>query len=336
MVTIKDVARMAGVSTSTVSRTLSGKIPVDESTKSRVLACVKELGYRPNTLAKGLKEGKTNTIAFLIPNIDNPIYPTLAIAVETEARRHGYFVLLCNTQEDQAREQDYVEKLKGRSVDGFIFSTALTGENSQTIMDLKKELYPTVCLMRTTQDNTDSIITDSVEGAYLGTNYLIERGHKKIVTITGRRQMLLYCERTEGYIKAMRHHNLPVDDSLIWSAVEDGIEKAYNCVYKFLSDGNIPQAIFAQSDPLAFDAMRAIYDFGLTIPGDISVLGFDDVSFSRKYNPPLSTVAQPLYKMGTEAAKKLINIIEGREAMHSPPSVYTPTLIERGSIRSVT
>ena len=147
MVTLRDVANRAGVSVSTVSRALNGKSVVDEKTRDWVVQCAKELHYQPNVIAKGLKEGKTKTIAFLIPNIENQIYPSLAIAVETEARRHGYFVVFCNTQEDQEREREYVRNLQNRFVDGFLFSTALGGEESRTILELRREGCPTVCLL---------------------------------------------------------------------------------------------------------------------------------------------------------------------------------------------
>ena len=333
MTTIKDVARMAGVSTSTVSRALSGKIPLSEATKENVLQCIKALNYQPNALAKGLKEGKSKTIAFVIPNIENLIYPTLAIAVETEARKNGYFVLFCNTQEDQAREQDYVDKLKNHFVDGFIFSTALAGTESNTILELKKEGYPTVCLMRATNDQTDTIISDNEYGAYSGVSFLIKNGFRNIATITGRSSILLYNERLSGYKRALQEFDIPLDQSLIWSGVEGETEKAFHCVLDNLQAGIIPDAIFAQSDPMAFDAMKAIAAAGLKVPDDISVLGFDNVPFASNYIPALTTVEQPLYDMGIEATQRLIDIIEQREEQASDLRVFPPKLIVRDSVK---
>lgn len=333
MATIKDVARLAGVSTSTVSRTLSGKIPVDEKTRENVLRCIKELKYQPNALAKGLKEGKTNTIAFLIPNIENQIYPSLAIAVETEARKHGYFVVFCNTQEDQAREQDYVEKLKNRFVDGFLFSTALRGEESGTILELQKQDYPCVCLMRSRADEPNSFVSDNELGSYLGTAFLIDNGFTRIATVTGRSKILLYNQRLAGYRRALREHGLPEDEDLILYGVEGNTEKAYRCVLECLTGKQAPQAIFAQSDPLAFDALRAAAAAGLRVPEDISVLGYDNVPFAASFTPALTTVEQPLYEMGRAATEQLIAMIEGRLPMENQARLFPPRVIVRDSVK---
>jgi LacI family transcriptional regulator len=333
MVTIKDVAGLAGVSTSTVSRTLSGKVQVDEKTRERVLRCVKELNYYPNALAQGLKEGKTKTIAFVIPNIENVIYPSLAIAVETEARKRGYFVLFCNTQDNQDREEEYVNKLKHRFVDGFLFSTAMADGASRAIGDLREQAYPTVCLMRAMEDGRDSFVSDNEQGAYLGTSFLIRNGFTCIATITGRSQVLLYRHRLRGYLRAMEEHGLTPDESLIWYGVECNTENAYACVQDHLAQGIIPEAVFAQSDPLAFGAMRAALAFGLKIPADISIMGYDNVLHAAQSNPGLTTIEQPLYEMGREATLHLIDIIEGRAAPNSPVRLFPPKIILRDSVR---
>ena len=332
MKTIKDVARLAGVSVSTVSRALNGQALVDEKTRQRVQECARELQYRPNAIAKGLKEGKTKTIAFLIPNIENLIYPSLAIAVETEARKHGYFVLFCNTQDDQAREREYVENLKNRFVDGFLFSTALAGEESRVIAELRQQGYPTVCLMRAPGGGEDSFVSANEEGARMGTAFLVEQGFTKIATITGRPSLQLYCQRLAGYEQAMAEHGLSTED-LIWSGVENGAENGYTCTLEKLKSGCVPQAIFAQSDPLAFGAMRAIQAAGLRVPEDISVLGYDDVSFAASYSPALTTVEQPLHRMGQEATRRLIAVIEGQAAPNQPVFQFPPRVIVRDSVR---
>lgn len=332
IVTIKDVARLAGVSSSTVSRALNGQTLVDEKTRLRVLQCAEELQYRPNVIAKGLKEGRTKTIAFLIPNIENQIYPSLAIAVETEAQRHGYFVLFCNTKEDQTREWEYVENLKNRFVDGFLFSTALDGEESRAILELREQGYPTVCLMRAPEDARDAFVSNNENGAYLGTRFLIERGFSKIATVTGRSNLRLYRKRLAGYRRAMEEQGLTVDPNLIWTGVEDGLEKAYRCTLEHLRAGHIPEAVFAQSDPLAFDTVRAIRSEGLRVPEDISVLGYDDVAFAASFSPPLTTVRQPLHQMGEAAARRLIAMIEGKTPVGQPETLFPPDIIVRESV----
>ncbi len=336
MATIKDVARMAGVSTSTVSRTLSGKIRVDEQTREKVLRCVSKLKYQPNALAQGLKDGRTRTIAFFIPNIENLIYPSLAIAVETAARQRGYFVMFCNTQDDRARERDYVEKLKNRFVDGFLFSTAMVGEAHPLIRELRDQDYPTVCLMRSTEDETDSFISANEEGAWMATRYLVDQGFSRIATITGRPQVLLYTHRMRGYERAMRESGLPVDKALIWHGIADNKELAYACALEQVKAGNVPEAVFAQSDPLALHAMQAFLACGLRIPEDISVIGYDNAPHGEQFNPALTTIDQPLHEMGRAAAMRLIDIIEGLVPAGSPARIFPPRLILRDSVKRKT
>lgn len=333
MVTLKDVAQKAGVSVSTVSRALNGKSLVDEETRARVLSIAEELDYRPNIMAKGLKEGKTKTIAFLIPNIENQIYPSLAIAVETEARKHGYFVVFCNTQEDQNREWEYIQNLKNRFVDGFLFSTAVNGGESRALQELREQGYPVVCLMRAAPDGTDAFVSDNERGAYLGTSYLIQQGFTRIATITGRPRLELYQQRLRGYEQALCDHGLPVEPELVWSGVEEQSEKAYYCTLEKLRAGCVPQAIFAQSDPLAFDAMRALAHAGLRVPEDVSVLGYDNVPFAACYSPALTTVEQPLYEMGKAATRRLIAMIEGRMPTGNAAEIYPPRIILRDSVK---
>ncbi|MCI8398860.1 MAG: LacI family transcriptional regulator [Oscillibacter sp.] len=331
MATIKDVAKMAGVSPSTVSRTLSGKIPVDSETRERVMNCVRQLDYRPNVIAKGLREGKTRAIAFLLPNIENQIYPSLAIAVEAEARRHGYFVFFCNTQDDPQRELDYVEKLKSRFVDGFIFSTAAS--DSPTILQLRRQEYPVVCLMRATADGVNAFVSNNEQGAYLGVSFLIENGFTRIATITGRPSLELYKQRLQGYCRALEDHGLPLDPALIWSGVDGQCEKAFHCTREHLLAGPPPEVIFAQSDPLAFDAMRAAGSLGLRVPEDLSVLGYDNVPLAACYTPPLTTVEQPLHEMGKAAVQRLISMIEGDIPLESPATQFSANIIIRGSVK---
>lgn len=331
MATIKDVAKMAGVSPSTVSRTLSGKIPVDSETKERVMRCVRELDYRPNVIAKGLREGRTQTIAFLIPNIENQIYPSLAIAVEAEARRQGYFVVFCNTQDDVQREQDYVEKLKSRFVDGFIFSTATS--ESPTILQLRRQEYPVVCLMRATSDGVNAFVSNNEQGAYLGVSFLIENGFTRIATITGRSSLELYKQRLQGYVRALEDHGIPLDPDLVWTGVEGQAEKAFHCTRERLMSAPPPQVIFAQSDPLAFDAMRAAGSLGLRVPEDLSVLGYDNVPLAACYTPPLTTVEQPLHEMGKAAVQRLISMIEGEIPLEGPMTQFSANIIIRSSVK---
>lgn len=333
MSTIKDVAKMAGVSPSTVSRTLSGKATVEDHTRRRVLECVEALKYQPNTLARGLKQGKTNTIAFIIPDIENQIYATLAIAVETEARKMGYFVLLCNTNENKKAERDYVEKLKMRAVDGFIFSTALAQDNG-CIAELQEEGIPAVCLVRAYNREENAFVVDNVMGARQAVDFLLDHGFQRIATVTGDPRLLLYQERMQGFREAMQARGMSWDASMVWQEIQKGPDKVYYCVKEHLQRmEQFPQAIFAQSDVLAVGTIRAIHEMGLQVPEDISVIGFDDMSMAQHYIPALTTVRQPFYEMGQAAARELIAIIEKKAEPCRTFEAFSTQVVIRDSVR---
>lgn len=333
-VNIKAVAEYAGVSTSTVSRVLSGKSYVNEQTRIHVLRAVNELNYRPNALAKSLKMGCTNTIALMVPTIENEIFPIIARGVEDTARRNGYTVILCNTYEDMELEKDYINKLRTRWIDGFIVSSMLP--NSHHIRQLKADGFPVVLTARYYDESIDAVVIDNYKAAYDAVCYLIKTGHKRIAIALGRRELSIYQRRLEGYIDALKAYNIPVDESLIIDET-NGRNSFYYLMQGMIKRGNIPDAVFATSDPKAFVVMRAIRDCGLRIPEDVSVLGFDNVEISALIDPPLSTVSQPLYDIGVLAAKKLITMIRLKEKNEEPAApvvdILNTDLIIRKSTR---
>lgn len=326
---MKEVAVKAGVSISTVSRVLNDPSLVDEKTRQRVNSVIQELKYTPNFLAKALKKGKFNTIVFMIPNLENPIYPTLAIAVEEQARERGYYVLLCNTKEDLDREAAYIERLCTQGVDGFLFSTALTKDKSKEISRLKKEGMPTVCLVREAPDEKDSFVCASIAGGMMATEYLIEKGYRDIVTLTGRQSLALYKYRTMGYKQALEKFTIPFLETNIWDCTMKDLEKAQEIVTNKVKQGIIPKAIFAQSDPLALDAIIALTNLGMRVPEDIAIIGFDNIHMANNMN--LTTIDQPLEKMAIDAVNHLIDIIENKASSGQELCVYPTQLIKRNS-----
>lgn len=330
MATIKDVAKLAGVSISTVSRALSGNIPVSDETRKKVMEAVKELNYQPNVLAKGLKQGKTNTIGLLIPNIRNPIFPAVARGVEDFARKNGYTVILCNTDENIQLEQEYVQTLRKRWVDGLIFATA--GMESEHILELKKDGFPVVLAVRDMEDLVDTVKIDNFKAAYEAMNYLIGKGYKRIAIINGKLELSVYNQRFEAYKKALRDANLPIIEDLIVGDTYKGIgdkasENGYAALKKLLKAGNKFDAVFATNDLRAIGAIRAIKDHGLKVPKDIAVMGFDDLEFSSLLDPPLTTVSQPLYQIGIRAVKRLLTVIENK-GNHKPHIEILDTHLE--------
>lgn len=334
MKNIKDVAERAGVSPSTVSRVLSGKNCVNQETRRRVMEAVRALDYSPNALAKGLKMGRSNTIALMVPSIENDIFPAIARGAEDTARKNGYTVVLCNTDENVEIEKEYIAKMRTRWIDGFIVASMLPDSNH--IRSLWEDGFPVVLVSRYYDDPVDAVLVDNFQAAYDAVTYLIRTGHRRIALALGRKELPFYAQRWQGYQAALAAHGLPYDESLVIRE-SDGTSGFYHLTKKLVDGPARPDAIFATSDPKAVVIMRALHDCGLRIPEDVSVMGFDNTYLSALIEPPLSTVSQPLYDMGAMAARKLIRRIRSREsgAPTEPPSAeILPTdLIIRKSTR---
>lgn len=320
MIGLKDVAQYAGVSASTVSRVLTGKGYVNDRTRKRVMEAARVLDYRPNLLAQGLKMGISNTIALMIPSIQNLIFPDITRGVEDAARRAGYTVVLCNTDEDVEIEKHYINNLRTRLIDGFIVASMVPGTNH--IQKLLQECVPVVLVSRSYGDDIDAVIVDNVKAAYEAIGHLIKTGHRKIAIALGRRELPIYADRLKGYRTMLEDSGLPFDESLIICETT-GNSSFYSLTMDMLKSGIIPDAIFATSDPKAFVIMRALHDAGLRIPNDISVMGMDNVEMSSLIEPPLSTVSQPLYEMGKLAAQKLFRQIANKDCTGkmAPPRI---------------
>lgn len=329
MVNIKDVARAAGVSPSTVSRVLGGSVPVAADTREKVIKVVKELNYQPNAVAQGLKGGRIKTIGLIIPNVRNLVFPAAVRGIEDTANQHGYTVVLCNADDDVKKEIFYIEALKRRLVDGFIFCTARPSHTH--ITGLREAGFPVVSLLRHSGSEVDAVVLDNANGAYEATKYLISRGMKKIAVLNGWLDLVLYQDRLAGFRRAMAEAGLAVDESLVVSGV-GGWEDGYRTMDEILARGTIPEAVFAMSDPKAFGVIRAIKDRGMRIPEDISVMGFDDVDFAAMTDPPLTTVAQPFYEMGVVACKRLLKLIEAKKRPPAKIQVFPARLVIRRSV----
>lgn len=335
MITVKDVASRAGVSASTVSRALSGNIPVSEATKERVLKAVAELKYKPNVLAKGLKERRTKLLALVIPDITNPLFPALARGTEDMARSLGYNVIVCNTDEDLEIEKEFIRDMANSWIDGFIFATA--SEKSTHLLELHESGTPMVLLVRDMGDqrarNISRVVLDNYKGAYTMTQYLLNTGHRSIAIINGRMDLVLYQERFLGYCDALRAAGIEIREDLIWDEETHGEGSVYKMVIDHIRSGVRPDAIFATSDPKAWKAILAVREQNLRVPEDISVTGFDNLETSTITDPALTTMSQPLYKMGGLAVIQLINQLQNRETKEPTRMLINSKLVIRESVR---
>ena len=332
---IKDIAEAVGVSVSTVSRVINGKSYVNEETRKKVLDMVERTKYQPNVLAKSLKMGQSNTICLMLPSIENLIFPAITKGVEEVARKHGYNVILCNTDEDDQREWDYIEKMKTYWIAGFILCSG-NGIQSNA-HKLRSEGMPVVTVNRFSEADigtVDTVAVNNFESAYTATKYLLRCGRRRIALAHGSDDLYFYRERYRGYCKALEDFGIPFDEKLVLRET-DGTASFYQITKEAMAMPDPPDAFFATSDPKAFAILHALHELKIRVPEDVQVMGFDNVSLSSMVEPPLSTVSQPLREMGEVAAKRLILQIQHKEENGTLPppmsSVLQTDLIIRRS-----
>lgn len=328
-VTLKDIARVAGVSYATVSRALSNHPDVSPETREKIKRIAKEMNYVPDPSARGLKGKSTNMIGLVVPDISNPFFSELALGVESFANEHGYCVFLCNTNWDYEREKTYVDILKAKRVDGLIISSVIENATHH-----KKSSLPLVYITEGPKsDDIYYVGIDNKIGAAMGVEYLIKLGHKDIVYIGGSEKTSTNRERFEGYRETMQKHGYMVKAN-IRTSDSFSQESGYKAAMEMLIKSEIPTAVFAVNDIVALGIIQAIEEFGLKVPEDISVIGFDDIAFSSMHRIKLTTISQPKFEMGRLSAELLINLIK-REDVSQKINVIQPSLIIRNTCKAI-
>ena len=309
---IKDVAKMAGVSIATVSRVLNDIDVVNEDTKEKVLNAIKELGYRPNIIARSLKTQRTKTIGILIPDISSQFYPEIVRGAEDVANIYDYNVILCNSDFDVEKEKEYLRVLREKMVDGVIYmSSSLNDE----ILDLINELDLKTILVETkdSQGLFPSVTIDNVKATYEGTKYLIERGLKKLAFIgVDSSTTNAWGERYIGFEKALKEAKISVDKNLVHFdtlKVKSGIEGAE----QFVDSKKKFEAIVCASDEIAMGAINTLRENGIKVPEDVSVIGFNNNYAASIFYPKITTISQPSYDMGSVAMRMLIKLLNKKE-----------------------
>lgn len=331
VVTIKDVAKKAGVAPSTVSRVINENGYVSPEVRERVLRVIEELGYIPNPMARGLGGGQTYTIGLILPDITNIFFPSIARGVEDAASVQGYTVILCNSDNDPTNEDNYIRTLQQKFVDGIII--AGSGSQGSNIQDLVDQGLPVVLIDRRLEGvAVDAVLCDNLGGAYCAVSYLLNEGHEEIAFLGGPPEISTTKERQQGYILAHAERGLSVNQSWIKYG-EFKYESGLKQMTEILEAGKMPTAVFAANDMLAIGAIRAIEAKGLKVPEDISVVGFDDILWASLEKPPLTTMAQPMYRMGMTACELLIERIRNRLDGEPRQIVFKPELIIRQSTR---
>ena len=307
--TIDDVASAAGVSTATVSRALNGTGQIAPATRAMIDDAVAQLGYHPNTAARSLVTRSTQTIALLLPDITNPFYAALVSGIQERALETGHTMLLCTTEGDPEREEQYLSLLRAKQVDGVLVDGLVLPPDR--ITRFVREGLPIVCLDRDIDSTLVPLVqVDNRLGARLATEHLLELGHERIGHIAGPPDLGISDERIEGYRDALRAAGIAVDPELI--AVGSFTEEGGYEAARVLSDKWDLTALFAANDLSAIGALSALVQSGRRVPEEVSVVGFDDLRLSRFTNPPLTTVHQPAGEIARHAAELLLELASGR------------------------
>lgn len=329
-VTLSDVADLAGVSESTASRAINDKGDINAKTKERVLNVVKSTGYMPNFLARGLRLRKTRTIGVVITDISNPVFGTLVKGIEDVLRKKQYSIILCNTDEKYERQAESIRVLMEKGVDGLLITPA--GGKDLDVLRLRQRSVPFVLVARHLDMlETPYVVNDDELGGFLATRYLLDKGHKRILYISGPLHISSASERLAGYRRAFIEQGQKVDQKLI-KIIMPKMDSAYGLMKRVLLKEPDFTAIFTFSDFMALGVMKALYEQGFAIPEDIAVVGFDDVEISSALEVPLTTVHMPRYRLGKKSAELLLaQLLPVRSSNLPMQIVIKPKLVVRKS-----
>ena len=316
--TIKEVARLAGVSTATVSRVFSGGTAVREDLGKKVREAAKTLNYRPNKLARNLRTRRTQAVGVVIPDIENPFFTAVICGIEDVLRSAEYSLLLANSNEDAARERKNVEALQAEAISGMIFTPS--GKDVGFYRELSDSGIPLVAVSRQVSGlNVDCVLVANREGARQAVAHLTQLGHQRIALISGPASISTAKERLKGYEQALRAAGIPASPELVQYA-DFRQAGGYDAMRKLLALDSPPTAVFAGSNLMTLGALQAIHEAGLRIPDHIAMVGFDDMPWAVSLQPPLTVVAQPAFDVGVTAARLLLERIAKPS---SPPQQIT-------------
>ncbi|MCD7034052.1 LacI family transcriptional regulator [Metabacillus sp. GX 13764] len=316
MATISDVAKLAGLSRSTVSRVLNNYPHVSEEKKKLVTEAMKELEYYPNSSARILRSQKTNTIAVFIPMLTNPFFSYLLEGIDTVATENGFRLLVCQTRYNPEKELQYFKLLKSKQVDGIILTSI---ENSWNDIKGYASCGPVViCNEYAAGANVPNVRLDQVYGGYIGTRHLIEKGHRRIAYCRGSFQSGIAKDREKGYQQAMTEYGLTIEEGWYFRTAAD-YHDGKRVMRQMFDMRERPTAVFTGSDQVAAGIIFEAKQLGLNVPQDIAVIGFDDQPIAEMIVPQITTIRQPVHEIGESAMRLMISIILEREAPDKKP-----------------
>jgi LacI family transcriptional regulator len=332
MATINDVAKKAGVSITTVSYVLTGKRYVSDELQKDVRQAMKELGYRRNTLASSLRLGRTDTIGLVIPDSSNQFFAEMSRCVEDIGFENQYTVFLCNSDDNPEKQSKYLDVLIAKQVDGIVFISVCYNKSD---LDLLVEAnVPFIIVDRDDPDSrSDVVLIDNFCGGRIAANQLISLGHHKIACITGPSLAKSSSDRYLGYLKALEENGLAFNADYVLTG-DFRHKSGDNAMNDLLNLSEPPTAVFVCNDMMAIGAIRAINRFGLKVPEDISIIGFDNIPIAEVITPALTTIAQPINAIAQQAMALLLRRMEGDTSDYPSRITLVPELIVRDSCRN--
>ncbi len=331
---MKDVAKLAGVSTSTVSHVINKTRFVSEEISERVNKAAKELNYyAPSALARSFKVNRTKTIGMLVTTSTNPFFGEVVKGVERSCYQQGYSLILCNTEGDHQRMHESINTLLQKRVDGLILMCAtLEGEHFD-IFEHYADIPVVVMDWGPMQFTSDKIQDNSLRGGYMAAKYLIDAGHSEIGCITGPLDRIQAEMRYNGYLQAMDEAGFSVEPSWVVEA-DFECEGGYNAFSQLHANGALPSALVVANDMMAMGVINAANEVGIQIPEQLSIIGYDDIHIAKFMSPSLTTIHQPKYRLGQAAVETLLTRLDEPE---TAPRIIElePTLVERNSVKSL-
>ncbi|WP_067925186.1 LacI family DNA-binding transcriptional regulator [Alicyclobacillus shizuokensis] len=322
--TMEDVAKLSGVSKSTVSRILSGKtVNISEKTRQKVLSVVQELNYRPNELARSLKMAQTRVIGLILSDLKNPFWMTVLDGVEEACNQFGYHLMICNSGNNGDKEQEYILSLQQRRVDGILINP--TVHNKEMLAHLIQTGFPLVFLNRTIQGIVaNSVVVNNRQGIRLAVEHLFGQGFRRIALVTYNEEgVSTWTERVEGYKEGMREHG--INSVAVWRKHPEA-ELNLSPLYEEYQ----PDAVIVTNNVLTLYVIERLRELNLRIPGDVAIVGYDETVWAKHLAPPLTTIKQPARELGRIATESVIKLIQG-EKLSDDAVTLTPEIVVRES-----
>jgi len=330
---IRDIARAAGVSSTTVSRVLNGTGYVKDETKALVLKTMKEFNYTPSAVARSLSKNETNTIGVIIPDIENPFFGEVIKGISSLADERNLNIILCDTNENVLKEIKFLNMLKEQRISGIIVTPTndINEANNQQLSVLENMGIPIVLVDRDVKhSNFDGVFIDNIQGAYEATSALIKEGHKKIAIITGPVSSKPGRDRLTGYKKALRMNDIELNEGYLFYG-DFKLDSGYQCTQEILKMKDRPTAILVCNNMMNLGCIKAIYENKLRIPKDMAIIGFDEVKMLDVVGLNISVVSRPNIDMGKTAMELLLKKIDSKERTGTVRITLLSRLILKGS-----